>query len=310
MNNLLHSSLFADRYGTASLIHRLLTEEASRHRSSYVVNFLLMGVTASCTALSAYLMGHVVNETYLAHSFTAIIALSAITIAIFTAKGFATYGQNVFLARIGNEILARNQQRLIDKLLRESLGYFADRPSASVMAQADYGPRTIPAILETLITAIGRDLLSLIGLGVVMFVQDPLVSVVALVIMPAALLSLRRLMNRMRRSALDQLASSAMIMEIMQECLQGLRIVKAFGLEDEMRRRIAKSAETAKRAANVMARLSNRSGPLMESLGGCVIAVVFLYGGYRVIVMGATPGEFVSFITAFLLAYEDRKSVV
>jgi len=307
MNNLLHRSLFADRYSTASLIHRLLTEEASQHWSSYAVAFVLMGVTAGCTALSAYLMGHVVNETYLAHNFTAIIALSAITIVIFTVKGFATYGQTLLLAQIGNEVLARNQQRVISKLLRESLDYFADRPSASVMTQADYGSRSIPAILDTVITAIGRDLLSLIGLGVVMFIQDPLLSVLALVIIPAAALFLRRLMIQMHRSALDQMASTAMIMEIMQECLQGLRIVKAFGLEDEMGRRIEKSAETAKHAANVMARLSNRSGPLMESLGGCVIAAVFLYGGYRVIVLGATPGEFVSFITAFLLAYEPAK---
>src|SRR5471032_14064 len=74
-----------------------------------------------------------------------------------------------------------------------------------------------------------------------------------------------------------------------------------------MRRRVAITTEAAKSTANTMARLSNRSGPLMEALGGCVIALVFLYGGYRVIVTGAPPGEFISFITAFLLAYEPAK---
>jgi len=58
-----------------------------------------------------------------------------------------------------------------------------------------------------------------------------------------------------------------------------------------------------------MAQLSNRSSPLMETLGGFVIALVILYGGYRVIENGATPGEFVSFLTAFLLAYEPAKRV-
>jgi ATP-binding cassette subfamily B protein len=56
-----------------------------------------------------------------------------------------------------------------------------------------------------------------------------------------------------------------------------------------------------------MARVANRSSPLMETLGGVAIALGVIYGGYRTIEMSATPGEFFSFITAFLLAYEPAK---
>jgi ATP-binding cassette subfamily B protein len=56
-----------------------------------------------------------------------------------------------------------------------------------------------------------------------------------------------------------------------------------------------------------MARVANRASPLMESLGGCAIALVLIYAGYRVIETGATAGQFFSFITAFLLAYEPAK---
>ena len=45
----------------------------------------------------------------------------------------------------------------------------------------------------------------------------------------------------------------------------------------------------------------------METLGGCAIAIAIIYGGYRVINTGATPGQFFSFIAAFLLAYEPAK---
>jgi ABC-type multidrug transport system fused ATPase/permease subunit len=45
----------------------------------------------------------------------------------------------------------------------------------------------------------------------------------------------------------------------------------------------------------------------MEMLGGFTIALASIYGGYRVIETGATPGEFVSFMAAFLLAYEPAK---
>ena len=59
--------------------------------------------------------------------------------------------------------------------------------------------------------------------------------------------------------------------------------------------------------ANKMARVSNRSSPLMETLGGFAVAGGLMYGGYSVVAMGATPGQFFSFLTAFLMAYEPAK---
>jgi ATP-binding cassette subfamily B protein len=56
-----------------------------------------------------------------------------------------------------------------------------------------------------------------------------------------------------------------------------------------------------------MARVSNRSSPLMETLGGLAVAGGLMYGGYSVVAMGATPGQFFSFLTAFLMAYEPAK---
>src|ERR1019366_3746966 len=266
-----------------------------------------MSIAAGCTALSAYLIGHVVNQTYLYRNFVAIVELSILTIVIFTVKGFATYGQSILTIQISSEIVAENQQRLFDKLMRESLAYFADRPSSQVMAQVTYGAGAIPGALNLLIGAVGRDGLSLIGLIVVMVSQDPLLSLIGVIVMPPTILFVRNLTGRMRNMAMNQFAAGAGLMETMQETLQGLRIVKAFGLEDEMRRRVSANAQAGKHAGNELARISNRAGPMMEALGGCAIALVFLYGGYRVIETGALPGQFISFIAAFLLAYEPAK---
>src|ERR1700727_3784350 len=74
-----------------------------------------------------------------------------------------------------------------------------------------------------------------------------------------------------------------------------------------MRDRIDVSIDAVERNANKMAAVSNRSSPLMETLGGFAIAGGLMYGGYSVVALGATPGEFFSFLTAFLLAYEPAK---
>ena len=104
-----------------------------------------------------------------------------------------------------------------------------------------------------------------------------------------------------------QFTGGTRIIETMQEALQGMRTVKAFSLEDEMRRRLAVSVAAVEHESNKMARVGNRASPIMETLGGFVIALAVVYGGYRIIETGATPGAFVSFIAAFLLAYEPAK---
>jgi len=132
-------------------------------------------------------------------------------------------------------------------------------------------------------------------------------SLLGLVVAPPAILVLRKLIRRVRNLAHTQFTNNTDILETMQESLQGIRTVKAFTLEDAMRARIDANITAVEQNANKMARVSNRSSPLMEMLGGFAVAGSLIYGGYGVVVQGATPGEFFSFITAFLLAYEPAK---
>ena len=162
-------------------------------------------------------------------------------------------------------------------------------------------------MLSLLINAVGRDLLSLIALVVVMVTQDPYMAILGFLVAPPAMLVLRKLVKRIKGLAHSQFTGTADIMETMQESLQGIRTVKAFTLEQTMRDRIDASIDAVERNANKMARVSNRSSPLMETLGGFAIAGALMYGGYRVVALGATPGQFFSFLTAFLLAYEPAK---
>jgi subfamily B ATP-binding cassette protein MsbA len=158
-----------------------------------------------------------------------------------------------------------------------------------------------------LITAVGRDLFSLIGLLVVMVMQDPLMSLVAFVFAPPAILIMRKLVRRIRAVAFNQWAGGARVLETMQETVQGIRIVKSFTLEDTMRERFDANVAAVEHESNKMARVGQRTGPLVEVLGGAAIALAMIYGGYRVIETGATPGAFFSFMTAFLLSTEPAK---
>jgi len=296
-----------DPYGAAALIRRLITEQGATYWRRYLTAFGLMGVSAGVTALSAYILGQVINEAYVARNIRGIAMLSGVIVLLFMLKGAATYGHTVILSKISNAILANNQRRLFSKLMNESVAFFSTRHSSEFLARLTAGANSVTQVLNLLINAVGRDLLSLIALVAVMVTQDPYMSLLGFLVAPPAMLVLRKLVKRIKGLAHNQFTGTADIMETMQESLQGIRTVKAFNLEETMRDRINTGIDAVERNANKMARVSNRSSPLMETLGGFAVAGGLLYGGYSVVAMGATPGQFFSFLTAFLMAYEPAK---
>jgi ATP-binding cassette subfamily B protein len=295
-----------DKYSARVLLRRLLVDEALGHWPRYAVAIALSAVVAGATALPVYFLGKMVNAAD-DKNFREIVSFGLLTMVIFVVRGLATYGSSVVLSWIGNRIIAENQRRMFDKLLHENIGYFADRHSSEFVSRLTTGAQAVCQVINVVVTTLVRDLLLLIFLIGVMVNADPIMSLVALVIGPPALFFLRKMIRRVRVIARMQFTGSTRIAETFLEALQGIRMVKAFGLEDEMRRRLDESVTAVENESNKMARVSSRTAPMMDILGGFAIFLAFIYGGYRIVETGAKPGQFVSFLLAFLVAYEPAK---
>src|SRR3954469_8193291 len=287
-----------DPHGAFLLLRRLLTEFGLPQWRHYLVALALMGIAAGCTAMTAYFAGDLVNQTYVHRNFDSVLRLGLLALLVFTVRGAAIYGHAVLLSRIANSIVAENQRRLFKKILQHNLSFFADHHSSEFIARLTTGAAAASQALNLLINAVGRDLLALIGLVTVMVIQDPVLSLVVFVIAPPAVLLMGKLVRRIRAVAYNQWTGGARTLETMQEAVQGIRIVKSFTLEDTMCARFDTNVAEVERESNKMARVGQRTGPLMETLAGAAIALALIYGGYRVIAINAAPGEFVSFMTA------------
>src|SRR6201746_1362461 len=285
-----------DPYGAAILIRRLVMEQGAAYWRRYLLAFALMAVSRGATAGSAWLLGEVINQAYVDKNVRGIAVLSLITILIFMIKGAATYGHSVILSQISNAILANNQRRLFSKLMNESVAFFSERHSSEFLARLTAGATSVTQVLNLLINAVGRDLLSLIALVVVMLMTDPYMALLGFAVAPPAMIVLRKLVKRIKGLAHNQFTCTADIMETMQESLQGIRTVKAFTLEQTMRERIDASIAAVERNANKMARVSNRASPLMETLGGFAIAAGLMHGGQGGRGGGGGPGEVFSYL--------------
>jgi ATP-binding cassette subfamily B protein len=301
------NSKWADPDSVRSLVRRLLVEQAFGQWKRYALAFALMAIAAGATALSAYLIGNVINAAYVDKNLPGIIVLALVTAVLFLVKALATYGHTVMLSRIGNRVIALNQRQMFNALINQNVAFFSERHSSEFMARLTTGATAASQVINMLVTAIGRDLFTLLGLLAVMIYQDPVMSFFSFDVAPPAFIVLRKMIRRIYDIARNQFTGGTRILETMQETVQGIRIVKAFTLEDVMRARLDNNVSELEHESNKWARVAYRASPLMEALGGFAVAGALIYGGFRVIETGATPGQFFSFLAAFMLAYEPAK---
>jgi ATP-binding cassette, subfamily B, bacterial MsbA len=288
-------------------LRRLLTDQGSKHWKGYVFAFAMMGLIALTTSLSAWIIGQIVNEVFVGRHLAAVWEITAAIVVIYTVKGLATYGQQVILSRVGNSIVADVQRRIFDQMLRMKVVYYSRSHSSEFIARQAFIAQSASSVLNLLITTLSRDLLTVVGLVIVMVSQDPLLSVLALMFVPIAAVGVRKIGLRVRTIMASEFQGAMQMMESLQETAQGIRIVKAFTLENFMRARQDKAITGFQAAANKLARVSSRTSPIMESLGGFAIAAVVLYSGYTVILRGNPPGSLFSFITSVIMLYEPMK---
>lgn len=304
-------SLFKKKSGTkaepgeiVAVIKRVLAENGREYVRSYVIAGLCMMAVALTTAFPAWIMRDVIDDIFYRQRADLITMICVSIVAAFVIRGVAGYAQAVILAKVGNNLVARYQRRLFDHLMKLDVGFFTENRSGHLAAQINQNVAGIRDLLSMTLTAVARDAVSLVALVSVMIWQDPMLSLLAFLVGPPLVISVNYLMRRLRAVTRQAVEINSRLIGSMQEATQGIAVVKAFTMEDQLSRRMIQMIDHAEERSNKIARVSERMTPIAEVLAGLAVAGVIGYAGYRATHGGALPGSIVSFITALLLAYD------
>jgi len=159
------------------------------------------------------------------------------------------------------------------------------------------------------VAAILRDSVSLVVLIGVAFWQDWFLALIAFVAFPASVLPVLGLSKRLRNHARGLQVSLGRLTALVQETVQGGRVVKAFGMESYERFRFDEETESLRSLAMRVVKIRAFTSPMMEILAAFGIAGVVLYGGLSVIEGNRTQGSFLAFLTALFLLYDPFKKL-
>lgn len=289
-------------------IGRLLGDSLRTQGWLYGIAMLAMLVVAATTAGTAWMMENIVNAmtTPEMQSQVSLIALGVV--ALFGTKAAASYVQAVYLARAGNRIIAVQQEKLYNKLVKRGVEYFTKYESSNLLMRVTNGAQAARRLVDVVVTSFVRDLFTLIGLVFVMVYQQPVLSVLFFLVGPIALYTVRYLLKSVRAIMQGELKAMAEIIKVLQETSHGIKIIKVFALEDRMEERMKAAITSAEYRSNSIAKLQSVASPLMEFLAGLAVAGVLVVSTLGI--AGSEPtsaGQLMSFITALMMAYEPAK---
>ncbi|WP_375652390.1 ABC transporter ATP-binding protein [Bartonella sp. AP19HLJMH] len=289
------------------LIIRLLRENFRKHMRWYSAAIFSMIIISCTTATSAWIMRDVVNQIIDAQNFPMIVLISSFIAFIFILKGVATFFQTYFLNKAGNSIIAEQQRKIFARLMEQGVSFYHNNTSSDLLVRVTHNATAVRNIIDTIITTFVRDLLSVSGLLLVMFIQNFVLISITLIVGPLAFLGVRMALKRVRSLMEKELLSLGEIIKIVQETAVGIRIIKAFSLEEVMKKRMDKAICDVEKQTNSIATLEAITNPIMETLTGVAIAGIICFSGYLATQRAGVQGEFMSFIVALLLAYEPAK---
>ena len=301
------SSTISLEQTTLTLVKRVLRDYVRPHLWRVAAAFVCMSVMAGCAAAFTQLLKPIINDIFVARDADMLTPIALAALVVFTAKGVATFGQAVLMAQVGNRIVADMQTELFDSLMDADLAYYHRTSPGSLISRFINDLALLRRGVTETMTGFGKDSLTLIALVGVMFYEDWLLALIAIVGFPTAVLPIVRIGKRMRKVSGNTQIEVGRLTTLLDEVFQGFRHVKAYGMENYERGRARRSIDEVYRLYVKGEITRSILSPIMEFLGGLAIVTMILYGGHQVIFGDKTTGAFFAFMVAFLLAYEPFK---
>jgi len=290
-------------------LRRLLTYLRPYVWPYFIGAMLCMVAFGSTAGAMPFLVRYIFDDVFTAKNAAVLQVLPFAILAVFVFRGLCGFGSSYLTEYCSNRVINDLRNDLNGHIQDLSLSFFNRNPTGTVLSRVTSDVYVVGHSLTNAVASVLKDGVSLVVLVAVAFYQDWLLALIAMVAFPASVLPMVRLSKRMRRHARNLQGSLGMLTALLQETVQGNRVVKAFGMEAYEKRRFAEENFGLFRLAVRVARYRAFTTPMMEILAAFGIAGVVWYGGYSVIVGGRSQGSFLAFLTALFLLYDPFKSI-
>ncbi|MCF8109888.1 MAG: ABC transporter ATP-binding protein/permease [Desulfobacteraceae bacterium] len=283
--------------------HKRILEYIRESWGKLAVAMFCMVVVSATTAATAFIVKPVLDDIFIKKDERMLFLLPLAVMAIYVLRGAGMYGQEFLMHYVGENIIRKLRENLYDKISDLPLSFFQKEKTGVLMSRITNDVNIIKNMVSTAVTGALKDCFTIIGLIFVIFYRDWKLALLAMVVLPAAVIPIYEFGRRIRRFSTRSQESMADLNAFLHETFAGNKIVKAFGMEPDEKARFFDKNRSYYHYEIKTFRIKALSSPVMELIGGIGVSLVIWYGGYGVIHGTSTPGTFFSFMTAVMMMY-------
>ena len=232
-----------------------------------------------------------------------------VRLIVIVLRAVSQYLGSYLTEAVGQSITADLRHQLAERILDLPQSYVDRNSSTVLVSRVLTDVSLVKSGIVDGFSSIFKDSLTLIVLVCVAFYQDWLLSLIAFILFPLAILPILNSSKKVRRHSSKGQLSLAKLASFLQESVIGLRVVKIFGMQAYELSRFDQENQTVLKAALKTTRAKLANQPLMEVIGAIGFSAVLVYGGENVIAGTRTTGNFFAFLTSLYLCYAPFKGI-
>lgn len=261
------------------------------------------------TAVSAYLVKPVLDDIFINKNESLLYVLPYAIIVVYVLKESGRYAQSYFTAYIGQDVVRRFRNRLLNKMLRLDISFFHKFRTGELISRSINDIERIRTVVSNIVPEFLRESISIVGLLCVVIYQSPHLSIFALIIMPLAIYPLSKLARKMKKISYSSQEKNSDITARLSEIFNNIEVIKANNAKDYELNNFKEHNFKFFKLNMKGVKVSQLSSPMMEVLGSIGISVVIIIGGKEVIDGNLSVGSFFSFLTALFMLYTPIKRI-
>lgn len=228
--------------------------------------------------------------------------LAAMLILMTGLKTSATYFASFFAIPMRSGIVRDIRNFVYDKIVTLPISFFTSERKGDVMARMSGDVAEIQNSIMASLDMMFKNPIMIIVCLTTMIIISWQLTVFVLILLPIAGTIMGRVGKKLKRKSLKGQNQWGVLMSIIEECLGGLRIIKAFNAEEKVKRRFHEENEEFFDISNSISRRQELAHPMSEFLGTIAIAIVLWFGG-SLILGGYSSMNAASFIYYMVIFY-------
>ncbi len=293
----------------STTLKRLFNEYTKRYIKKIAIAVFFSLLVAASTSSIAWLLDPAIEKIFIQKDQSLLLIIPFLIIIAFTTKGVSLYLAKVIMINVGEDIKKKLQFDMLNTLISADTQSIDEKHTGKFISNLTYDVLHITQLLSNGILNLFKDSLTLIGLLLVMFLQNWKLSLIAIILIPIASTAARSLGKRMGKVTTEAQEKSSFLTRYLVELFKNHRLTKIFQKEKYESNRadhyLNQLREKNKKIGHVTVRIS----PIMEVLTGIMIAILIFYSGKLIAVGELSVNNFFSFLAAMMLAYQPVRSL-